>query len=106
LEREPPTAVTKSVPPIGVNINGVKNETPKTPYFFQIFTNLRFPLVNFLSENLNFLMIQGLSFSPASVSNTTLVIIPKIVKTAVSTMDNPEAIPSVGPAMNLKRLKK
>jgi len=104
--RWPPIVVTNNVPTTGENIIGVRNETPKMPYFRHKVTNVLFRLLNTFLFLVNLLRTQLRILSPAKVRITTVVIIPKLVSRAVSKTVNPAAIPVVGPKINLKELNR
>ena len=103
---DPPNALTRSDPNIGEKTTGVRNETPNTPYFRQIKTNLLFLLVNTFLFLLNFDIIHRLNPRPKKEIILTVLIMPKTVNIMVSSNVKPTAVPIVGPPTNFNMLIK
>lgn len=101
-----PTAFTSSVPTTGENKTGVSRATPISPYFFQNFTKRRFRLVKILRFLTKREFIHSLNLLPSKVKLITVVIIPKMVNSAVSKAVKPKAGPIAGPAKNFTLLAK
>ena len=91
---------------MGENITGVRNETPKIPYFLQNTTKRLLPLVKRFFSRLKNLLKNARNPGPKEVIDTTVVIIPNVDITAVSTAPSPSVGPSAGPTKNLIMLIK
>lgn len=89
------------VPPIGVKNKGVKHDIPQIPTLLHNFTANLVRRENSFAGVFLYFCIRLRTLVPITKTQTTVIIIPKMVQMAVSHHVNSSISPAIGPFKNL-----